>query len=557
MKHFITLFLFAIAGLFTGCGLNPQEKAVKSFIATHIDTIAPLEKSANLAYWDAATTGAKEQYQQYADMDLAMRKVRSNPDDFSKIKGWLESGNITDPLLKRQLEILYSDYLENQIEPDLLKQIVDLGAEVEEKFSTFRAKIENKPVTNNEIDEILKTASDSKKRKKAWLASKQVANEVADDLIRLVKLRNLAARDLGFDNYHTLELTAAEQDVDEINRIFDELYGLTFESYNEMKSELDTILAQNAGVQVDELMPWHYHDPFFQETPLVLDVDLDGYYADHDVLELAKTFYTSIGLPTERILANSDLYEREGKNPHAFCTDIDREGDVRVLCNLQNNERWMETLLHELGHATYDKMIKPETPWLLRRQAHIFTTEAVAMYFGRLSRNALWMQDMLNLTDEQRLDIEKITVQYAKMKQLIFARWAMVMFKFEQALYANPDQDLNTLWWDLVEKYQGIQRPPKRNSPDWAAKIHFTIAPCYYHNYLLGELLASQFYHFIGHELVSAGNSDFRHVNQKEVGQFFIKEVFEPGAKYQWNEMITKATGEPLTPKYFVQQFVQ
>ncbi len=71
------------------------------------------------------------------------------------------------------------------------------------------------------------------------------------------------------------------------------------------------------------------------------------------------------------------------------------------------------------------------------------------------------------------------------------------MFHFEQALYKNPEQDLNTLWWDLVEKYQLIKRPTGRSESDWAAKIHFTMAPVYYHNYMLGELLASQFHVYI------------------------------------------------------------
>ena len=39
------------------------------------------------------------------------------------------------------------------------------------------------------------------------------------------------------------------------------------------------------------LMPWHYHDPFFQETPMVYDLDLDVYYKDKDVKKLAETFY--------------------------------------------------------------------------------------------------------------------------------------------------------------------------------------------------------------------------------------------------------------------------
>ena len=306
-----------------------------------------------------------------------------------------------------------------------------------------------------------------------------------------------------------------------------------------------------------QLMPWHYHDPFFQETPLVYDVDLDSYYEDKDVKELAMSFYAGIGLPVDSIIANSDLYEKEGKNPHAFCTDIDRKGDVRILCNLKNNETWMETMLHELGHAVYDKKHNPEMPYLLRQPAHIFTTEAIAMFFGRLSRNPAWMQQMLELTDDQRAEIEKVSDKYAQLKQLIFARWAMVMYSFEKQLYENPDQDLNKLWWQTVEKYQFVKCPPNRNTPDWAAKIHFTIAPVYYHNYLLGELFASQLHNHLVHKILKLKSSkNVSYVDQKKVGDFLIKEVFEPGALYHWNMMIKQATGEPLMPKYFVAEFV-
>ncbi len=61
----------------------------------------------------------------------------------------------------------------------------------------------------------------------------------------------------------------------------------------------------------------------------------------------------------------------------------------------------METILHELGHAVYDRYKDMKEPWLLREPAHPFTTEAVAMFFGRLSRNADWMQKMLDLSDEE------------------------------------------------------------------------------------------------------------------------------------------------------------
>jgi len=291
---------------------------------------------------------------------------------------------------------------------------------------------------------------------------------------------------------------------------------------------------------------------------MVYELDLDVYYEHQDIKELAASFFAGIGLDVESGLAKSDLYEREGKNPHAFCTDINKEGDVRILCNIKNNESWMETTLHELGHAVYDKYHDRDVPYLLREPAHAFTTEAIAMFFGRLSRNPAWMQQMLNLSDPQRPEIEKVSDRYMQLKQLIFARWAMVMYNFEKQLYANPEQDLNSLWWRMVEKYQFVKRPEGRNTPDWAAKIHFAVAPCYYHNYMLGELLASQLHNRIVHkELKLESDKNVSYVSQRKAGDFLRNKVFEVGNVYHWNEMIEHATGEPLTPKYFVEEFVK
>jgi peptidyl-dipeptidase A len=559
MKRSLTIGLVAIVVVFLiGCGPNAEEKRLKDFIANHVEKIQTLQKEANLAYWDAAVTGHEQDYKKYSDLDLEIRKIYSDTADFGLLKTWKESGQIKNPLLVRQVETLYDSYLENQMDPGLLAKIVSLGAQVEQEFSTFRATLDGKKVTSNEIDDILKTETDSRKRREAWMASKQVGNVVAADLIALVKLRNQAAQKMGFDNYHTLSLTAAEQNVEELDKIFDELYRLTAEPYANMKEELDNILADNYGIGVEGLMPWHYHDPFFQEAPLVYELNLDTYYANSDVKQLAASFYDGIGLNVESILERSDLYEKEGKNPHAFCTDIDRQGDVRILCNVKNNERWMGTMLHELGHAVYDKFQNQNTPYLLRQPAHIFTTEAIAMFFERLSRNAVWMEKMLALDDSQRVEQEKVTQKYARMKQLIFARWAMVMYSFEKQLYADPDQDLNALWWDTVEKFQLVKKPTDRNAPDWAAKIHFAIAPCYYHNYLLGELLASQLHNHIVHKVLNLdSDAGVSYVNERKVGDYLRKNVFQAGAIYPWNEMIRRATGTTLTPTYFVQQYVQ
>jgi len=133
-----------------------------------------------------------------------------------------------------------------------------------------------------------------------------------------------------------------------------------------------------------------------------------------------------------------------------------------------------------------------------------------------------------------------------------------VMFRFEKAMYENPNQDLNALWWNLVERYQLLRRPERRNEPDWASKIHVALYPAYYHNYLMGQLLASQFSRHVAVAVLKADDPQrASFTGRTDVGAYFIEKVFKPGSRYKWNEMIERATGEPLTAKYYAAQFVR
>ena len=212
-------------------------------------------------------------------------------------------------------------------------------------------------------------------------------------------------------------------------------------------------------------------------------------------------------------------------------------------------------MLHELGHAVYDKYIDRTLPFALREPAHIFTTEAIANFFGNLASNAKWMKRNLGLTSEETQVIASDVKSYARLEKLVFSRWCQVMFRFEKSMYENPDQDLNTLWWDLVESYQLLKRPVDRDKPDWASKIHVATVPCYYHNYLLGDLLAAQLDAYMANNIL--GEKDPCFTGHPEIGEYLKEKVFEPGSRYCWNEMIEKATGEKLTAKYYARQYVR
>ncbi len=149
---------------------------------------------------------------------------------------------------------------------------------------------------------------------------------------------------------------------------------------------------------------------------------------------------------------------------------------------------------------------------------------------------------------------EAVAKKLRRNRLLIFSRWCQVMFRFEKALYDNPEQDLNRVWWDLVEKYQELKRPEGRNEPDYASKIHIVSNPVYYHNYMLGELFASQVHHAIARDVLGGVDpATAVYVGNKAVGRFMRQRVFEPGCTLDWNQLTRHATGAELNSRAFVE----
>jgi len=122
---------------------------------------------------------------------------------------------------------------------------------------------------------------------------------------------------------------------------------------------------------------------------------------------------------------------------------------------------------------------------------------------------------------------------------MITARWVMTFVFFEKELYQNPDRkDLNELWYNTVNELQHLNIPNERKGyPD----------PVYYHNYLLGEMMASQMRHHITKNISE-------NILSKNVGEFFDEKIFKPGSLYRWNELLTRVTGETLNPVHLANQ---
>ena len=543
----------------TAAASSETTDRARRFVKDHEARLHALDTAASLAWWDANTSGKDEDFDRKVKAQNRIDEALSDQVLFAGLKELKDHRKeIDDPVTARAIDVLYLLYLEKQVDRDLLKKMVEKSNAVEKAFNVYRAKVDGKEMTDSEVRGVLKNSRDSAQRRAVWEASKGVGAAVEADLKELVKLRNRAAVQLGFKNYHALQLHLNEQDGDRLIKLFDELDDLTRAPFAAAKADIDAKLAESYKLKPDELMPWHYHDPFFQETPAVFKADLDAPYAKIDIVGLTRDFYAGIGLPVDRVIVKSDLYEKKGKSPHAFCTDIDREGDVRVLGNIKPNDYWASTMLHEFGHSVYsthNNDIPESLPYCLRMEAHILTTEGVAMMFERMTKRTAFLKKMGVAVDDPAA-FDETGAKTLKYRLLIFSRWCQVMLRFEKGMYENPDQDLNKLWWDLVEKYQMVRRPPGRSAPDYASKIHIVTAPVYYHNYMMGELFASQLHHAIAREVFKGGDPNaVVYAGEKAVGDFMRKKVFAPGRTLGWDDLTKFATGETLNAKAFAEDF--
>jgi len=510
-----------------------------------VDEIAgrlePLAADLNRAWWDVNLEATDAHERRRLEADLAVSDLLADRSLFDRLGAARANG--AGGLVARQLGVLHDAFLPRQVDDRIRTRIVELESSVDQRFNAHRGVVGGREVTDNEIKEILRHGDDVAVRREAWEASKTVGAAVADDVRELARLRNQAAHSLGHRDWFALSIATSEMDEDKLLATLDAVDRATAEPFARWKGSLDAQLATRFSCTVSELRPWHYADPFFQEVPDDGGVGLDHVFDGRDIVELSARTYDGIGIETRPILERSDLFPRELKCQHAFCIDVDRQGDIRILANVVPNHDWMDTMLHELGHGIFDAGIDPGLPWLLR-SCHLVSTEAIAILFGHLAADPRWLELVAGLdAGEARALAEPLRLRRAAQKAL-FARWVLVMTSFERSLYADPESDLDARWWELVGRYQLVAPPEGRQAPDWAAKIHIAAAPVYYHTYLYGDLLASQLAASLREH---AGGL----VDAPAAGRFLRERWFRPGLSVRWDELVEQATGEALSVRHY------
>ncbi len=337
--------------------VNWQAKA-DEFLKNYLDKYAKIEYKQNISYWNAANSGKKEDFDASAAARLELRELLSDKKSYQTILDLLVHKEHLEPITQRALSIAELAFKGNQLPPEMLKKLVDSETAIEEAFNTFRGEIDGKKYTNNDLLEMLKKETDSAKRQKIWDAMKQVGNVVGPKLVALAKVRNEAAKLLNYSDFWDMRIRLQEHEPENIVSIFADLEKMTTETFKKMKGEMDGELAKRFKVKPEEMMPWHYDNPFFQAAPPSDKIDLDEFYKDkkkEDIIVIAQKFLSDIGLDTESIVKNSDRRH----------TEIQRPQILRRILQNQNLQTRHDLPLARIRPKSHRR--NPDTQILCRR----------------------------------------------------------------------------------------------------------------------------------------------------------------------------------------------
>jgi peptidyl-dipeptidase A len=552
-------------------------REVDAYLADYAKTVQELYYEANKAEWASNTRIVEGDTTNAARTRRAREALAAfvgSVENIERIRGYLEQRDRLTPLQVRQLEAMLFEAADQPgTVPELVAERIAAETEQVEKLFGFEFRLNGRPITPNQIDELLRTSTDLAERRAVWEASKQVGPVLKPGLVRLRELRNETVRALGYPDFFSYQVSEYGMTTEEMLALTDKLIEQTRPLYRELHTWARYELAKRYGVDVPDYIPadWLPNRWAQDWTALVSVEGLDLGAALRDksaewIVKQGEQFYVSLGFPPlpESFWERSSLYPLPAdapykKNTHASAWHLDLDKDVRSLMSVEPNPYWWETTMHELGHIYYYiSYSRPEVPLVLRAGANRAYHEGIGSLMGLASTQRRFLVNRGLAPADAQVDQIAQLLQEALNYVVFIPFSAGVMTRFEHALYAEelPPDSFNAKWWGLVKKYQGVVPPEPRGEEyaDALTKTHINDDPGQYYDYALSYALLFQLHDHIARNILKQDPHDTDYWGAKDVGDF-LRELMEPGASRPWREVLRETTGRELDAQAIVDYF--
>lgn len=529
-----------------------MERNIVDFIETHVASVADLESQLNLAEWRFLRHGRGPDERTIEEKKKQLEELLANRENYARVRTYDDEGLASEDVTQRQIRLMRLRFAEAQIPIETRSRSAELINEIGHVAHTYRVAIDDEELTLFEVDAIFETSEDSELREAVWTTTLGMGEDFGEHMVRLVGIRNRAARDLGHDDFYRMSLELMEIGEDNLLGLVKKVVRETDAAYEKLKHEIDEAANRRFKLRRSGVMPWHYSDLFFRRMPQEKEVDFDRFYEKTDGIAILRRLFGDMGFDIESILARSDLETRTGKSTGIRAIHMDRRGqDVRLVGTLGNDEASMKALLGAAARALYHRGLGLDLPYLLREPGHELLLEGTARLFTGLTRDPVFLNDIVKANKSSVTKALKAYGDTARQDALIKCRWLPAFIYFERALYENPGRDLQRIWWDLVEIFQKVSVPPDHpHGHDWACNLEIAEQPISRQNDFLADLIAAQFRAAFARDLGPGL------IGNPGVGPYLAKKLHVEGAGCHWRELLAKATGNKLDPKYLLAEIL-
>lgn len=525
MRSFSYFLAIAIVLFFISC--KPKESVTsKDELFVYLDSLEQAYESAcfamGVANWNSYS---KEGPAKLDSAKAKFAKVFLDQKRRITINEWREkSSTLADERLARRLELWHRCFIGGAIYAD--PEIAALENTLQKRITDFRFTFEGNPITRAQIGNRLREEHSQPQRHKLWKSTGQLSAQTKDDLIRLIKLRNERAKKSKFQNYYSLVLYLQAVDEEwllETLNMLEEQTRPAFEVF---------VNASKKKLRLRKFSPWDFDIALRQAVPLP-----DKYFRPDSVFAVLHRSEQSIGFPVDSL----PIKEIVKDIPYGgLSLAITIPSDSRFLVNPTKGKGFYEVVFHEYGHslqAVYTNVNEPILKgyeWIPGAQCAAYA-EGVADLHKEFTDERKWLS---TYTKAKPREIDTYLAGKS-IPALYRTRRLLKDFFIEYELYKNSDQSPDSLERAMYKKYLLVEMD-ERDPHLFGANIWYTSYPCYFQNYILAGMIATQLQEALSNRFGE------EKLSTAEVSRWVIEHLYANGEVAEWTERIREASGKSL-----------
>ncbi len=244
--------------------------------------------------------------------------------------------------------------------------------------------------------------------------------------------------------------------------------------------------------------------------------------------------------------------------------------EVRVTTHYYEDNLFSNifSVIHELGHATYEQQVNPILDdTTLGGGATMAMHESQSRFFENiLGRSyAFWQahypklqeifkEELKNVTLDdfyQLVNVSKRTLIRTEADELTYPLHIMVRYDIEKALFENKlkVEDLPKAWSKLMKDYLDVEVPSDKEGVlqdiHWAGGMFG-----YFPTYALGSAIGAQIYSVMQKELDV--DAILLQGNTKPINDWLKEHIHQYGGSKTPNEMLLMLMNEKFNPQYYI-----